>query len=322
MATFTDLAVTTLRLWSDTLADNVTAHSPILAKLKSLDGITKEDGGIALEEDIMYAENGTFKWYSGYEQLDISQADVLTSAVYDWKQANANIVLSGLELRNNSGSQTKKHNLLKAKMLNGEITLKNNVAKSVFSDGTGSDGKELTGLQVLVSDSPATSTCGGINAAENAFWRNQAYSFATEAGVSSGKPTAAQMLAAMEEMMLRVTRNSERPDLIVCSHEYYTLYKTALTNIKRLTDGGVKIGDATFAAVEFEGVPVVYDSYCPAEHMYFLNSKYLKLRAHKDAFFALDEERLPVNQDAKVFPMIFQGNLTCSNRNLQGVITA
>ena len=322
MSNFTDLVVTTLRNWGPVLADNVTAHSPVLAKLKENDAIIKEDGGVALEEDIMYAENGTFKWYSGYELLDISASDVLTSAVFDWKQANANIVISGLEMRNNGGSKTKKHNLLKAKMLNGEITMKNNVAKSVFSDGTGAGGKELTGLQALVSDSPATSTVGGISAAENAFWRNQAYSFASEASVSSGKPTAQQMLAAMEEMMLRTTRNSDQPDLIIASADYYSLYKQAVVSIKRLTEGRAKIGDATFRAVEFEGVPVVFDAFCPAEHMYFLNTRYLKLRAHKDAYFALDEERLPVNQDAKVFPLIFQGNLTVNNRNLQGVITA
>ncbi len=322
MSNFMDLVVTTLRNWGPTLADNVTAHSPVLSRLQEQDAIVKEDGGVALEEDIMYAENGTFKWYSGYELLDISASDVLKAAVFDWKQANANIVMSGLEMRNNSGTQTKKHNLLKAKMLNGEITLKNKVAKSIFSDGTGAGGKELTGLQALVSDSPATSTVGGISAADNAFWRNQAYSFASEASVSDGLPTAAQMLAAMEEMMLRVTRNSDQPDLIVASADYYRLYKQSATTIKRITEGHTKIGDASFRAVEFEGVPVVYDSFCPAQHMYFLNTRYLKLRVHKDAYFALDEERLPVNQDAKVFPMIFQGNLTVSNRNLQGVITA
>ncbi len=322
MSNFTDLVVTTLRKWSDTLADNVTAHSPLLSRLKEMDAIVKEDGGVALEEDIMYAENGTFKWYSGYELLDISASDVLTSAVFPWKQANANVVISGLEKRNNSATKQKKHNLLKSKMLNAEITMKNNVAKSSYSDGTGDGGKELTGLQALVSDNPESSSVGGIDAAEYAFWRNQAYSFATEAAVEEGTPTPEQMLAAMDEMMIRTTRNSDRPDLIIASADYYRLYKAAVVNMKRIVDGKTKIGDASFPAVEFEGVPVVYDSFCPAGHMYFLNTRYLKLRPHKDAFFTLDEERLPVNQDAKVFPMIFQGNFTISNRNLQGVITA
>ena len=322
MPTFTDLIVTTLSKWSRPLADNVTAHSCILSQLKAKNAIVKEDGGAVLEEDIMYAENGTFKWYSGYELLDVSDSEVLTAALYDWKQANANIVISGLQMRNNSGTTQQKHNLLKSKMLNGEITMKNNVAKSIFSDGTGNGGKELTGLQALVSDSPATSTVGGIDAAAYPFWRNQAYSLETDGGVESDA-TPADMLAAMDEMMIRTTRNSDRPDLIVASADFYKLYKQATTNIKRIVEEkGAQIGDASFKALEYEGVPVVYDSFCPAGHMYFLNTDYLKLHAHKDAFFALDKERLPINQDAKVFPIIFQGNLTCSNRNLQGVITA
>lgn len=322
MSTFTDLIVTTLSNWNGTLSDNVTAHSCILARLKAKNAIVKEDGGTVLEEDIMYAENGTFKWYSGFELLDVSDSEVLTAALYDWKQANANIVISGLQMRNNSGSTQKKHNLLKSKMLNGEITMKNNVAKSIFSDGTGNGGKELTGLQALVSDNPASSTVGGIDAAENPFWRNQAYSLSTDGGVEADAAPA-DVLAAMDEMMLRTTRNSERPDLIVASADFYKLYKQATQSIKRIVEEkGTQIGDASFTAVEYEGVPVVYDSFCPASHMYFLNTNYLKLRAHKDAYFTLDKERLPVNQDAKVFPMIFQGNLTCSNRNLQGVITA
>ncbi|MBR3899680.1 MAG: phage major capsid protein [Elusimicrobiaceae bacterium] len=321
MASFNDLIVSTLRKWSKTLADNVTNHSPLLAKLKELGGIVAEDGGVALEENIEAAENGTFKWYSGFETLDVTESDVLATALYDWKQANANVIMSGYEIRNNKGSQTKKYNLLAAKMKNAEHTMKNKVSASAYSDGTGEGGKELTGLQALVSDSPATSSVGGIDAAEKAFWRNQAYSFATDASVSAA-PTPAQMLEAMEEMILRTTRNSDRPNLILASGDFYRAYKAACTSIKRISTESVKFGDASFAALEFEGIPVIYDANCPASHMYFLNCNYLKLRHHKDAYFTLDEERLPVNQDAKVFPMLFQGNLTCSNRNLQGVITA
>ena len=83
-----------------------------------------------------------------------------------------------------------------------------------------------------------------------------------------------------------------------------------------------KIGDASFPALDYKGVPIIYDSNCPEKHMYFINTDFLKLRVHEDAYFSLDEERITVNQDARVYPMLFQGNLTCSNRNLQGVIKA
>lgn len=321
MSNFTDLVATTLRNWSPTLADNVTNHSPLLAKLKEHGGLVAEDGGVALEEGIECGENGTFKWYYGYELLDISASNVLASAIFDWKQANANVVISGLEVRNNKDSKTKKYNLLASKMKNAEHTMKNRFGKSSFSDGTGDGGKELTGLQAMVSDNPASSVVGGIDAGANAYWRNQAYSFSTDASIT-GTPKPEELLDGMDEIMLRTTRNADRPDMIVAGGDFYRLYKRVCVTQKRIVEGSVKIGDASFPALEYEGVPVFYDSNCADGHMYFLNSRYLKLRYHKDAYFTLDEERLPVNQDAKVFPMLFQGNFTCSNRNLQGVITA
>jgi hypothetical protein len=323
MAGFNDLVITTLRKWSPTLADNVTSKSPILSKLKEIGGIVKESGGTMLEEDLDAEENTTFKWYSGYEMLDISATEVFNMALYPWKLCNVNVVLSGEAIRNNKDTKTRKHNLLASKMTNAERTMKNQVAKSIYSDGTANGGKELTGLQLIISDSPATSSLGGIDAATKAFWRNQAYSLSSDGGVS-GAATPADMLAAMDAMMLRVVRGSERPNLILASGDFYSLYKQACQVIKRITGGDStkKIGDASFLALEYEGIPVVYDEYCPDNHMYFVNTEFLKLRYHEDAYFTLDEERLPVNQDAKVYPILFQGNLTCSNRNMQGVITA
>ncbi len=44
-----------------------------------------ESGGRSLVEEIEYAENSTFKYYSGYEELDVGASDVFTSAEYNWK---------------------------------------------------------------------------------------------------------------------------------------------------------------------------------------------------------------------------------------------
>ena len=53
--------------------------------------------------------------------------------------------------------------------------------------------------------------------------------------------------------------------------------------------------------------------------MYFLNTNYLELVAHQDANLTALDEKMSVSQDAVVIPIIFQGNLYCSNRSLQGV---
>ena len=58
----------------------------------------------------------------------------------------------------------------------------------------------------------------------------------------------------------------------------------------------------------------------PPKHAYFLNTDYLKLVVHKDANLKTLDEVRPYNQDAAVIPILWQGNLTCSNRQLQGVM--
>ena len=57
-----------------------------------------------------------------------------------------------------------------------------------------------------------------------------------------------------------------------------------------------------------------------AAHMWALNTNYLYFRPHRDRnFVPIGGDRQSVNQDAVVIPILFQGNLCCSNRSLQGV---
>ena len=58
----------------------------------------------------------------------------------------------------------------------------------------------------------------------------------------------------------------------------------------------------------------------PTNRMYFLNTNYLELIAHRDANWTVDDEKVSINQDAVVIPMFWQGQLVCSNRNLQGIL--
>jgi hypothetical protein len=316
-----ELIVATLNAYSDTLYDNVLEHNALLSRLKKNNNTTLLDGGDEIEEDLMYAENATFKWYSGYELLEVTANPVLTAAKFAWKQANANVVISGEEKRKNADSKTRKHNLLKARISVCEKTMQNKIGASLFSDGTGSGGKELTGLQALISDNPLTGIVGGIDRAVYAFWRNQIYSFNAEQGITPGTlPTGAEFIAGLDELVLRCTRGTDSPQMIVMDKVYFSIYKSYLQSIKRITVDTK--ADAGFRTLEYEGTPVFFDPHAPAQHAYALNLDYLFFKAHKDANFKLDTERLPYNQDAEVYPMLFMGNLTMGNANLQGVLKA
>jgi hypothetical protein len=53
-----------------------------------------------------------------------------------------------------------------------------------------------------------------------------------------------------------------------------------------------------------------------------INTNYLDLVVHQDADLEIMEDMRPVNQDGSVTPILWMGNLTCSNRALQGVMKA
>ena len=65
-----EVVTTTLRNRSKKLADNVTNHNALLRRLKDRGNVKTADGGRTIVQELEYAENTTFKWYSGYEVLD------------------------------------------------------------------------------------------------------------------------------------------------------------------------------------------------------------------------------------------------------------
>ena len=83
--------------------------------------------------------------------VDVSPSDVLSAAVFDYKQLAGNVTISGLEQVKNSGEQAI-INLLEARINVLEKSLMNSLSTSLYSDGTGSSGKEVGGLQLIVAD--------------------------------------------------------------------------------------------------------------------------------------------------------------------------
>ena len=113
----------------------------------------------------------------------------------------------------------------------------------------------------------------------------------------------------------------DQPDLIVADNTFYSYFETSQVSLKRYaTSESVNAG---FSSIKYKNADVIYDgnSGIPSSHMYMLNTEYLKLVVHKDADLTEVPEQRPVNQDGAVIPILWMGNLTCSNRGQQGVIT-
>jgi len=312
-----ELITTTLRNRRGKLADNVLNHIPLLYKLKEKGNTELESGGRTLVEELEYQENSTFKYYDGYEVLDVSASDVFTAAEFDWKQAAVVVSISGKEMRMNAGKHASIR-LAKSRIANAEKTMMNNIATGIASDGAGSGSKQVGGLQLLVADT-GSGTVGGIAAATYSFWRNQVVDFTSDIGAAS---SAGNFQKGMKSLWLECVRNGDYPDMIVAGSEYFNEFWQSLTAIQRITE--TKRGAAGFQTLTFYGpggsAEVFYDSTIASQRMYFLNTDYIHWRVHEDANFEPLTERDSFNQDAMVRPLIFMGNMTVSNRARQGVL--
>ena len=303
-----EIVATTLRNRSGQLADNVLNHNALCARMLRRGNVKPASGGREIIQELEYAENGTAGWYTGYEVLDITPQEVFDAATYDWKQLAGNVTISGLEEIKNSGKE-RVINLIASRIKNLEKTLKNRLATAMYADGT-TDTKSLGGLSYLVQDDPtSSSTVGGINQATYSFWQNQYTAAATI--------TSSNILASMNTLWINCIRGTDKPDFCVTDSTLYTAFEAALQQYQRFSDASE--AEAGFEALKYKTADVFYDDQCTAKRFYMLNTDYLFLRPHPDRQFVPLMERQSINQDACVTPVVWAGNITCSNRSLQGV---
>jgi hypothetical protein len=318
-STFTELVATTWRNHSKDVKDNVSNNNALYKRLAEKGQTRKEDGGLTIAQPLDYNANGTYQRYSGYDILNIQQSDVITAAEYQWRQIALNVVASGLELRTNAGSNAIVK-LAKARIKNAMRTFKNNFSYDMYADG--SLPNQINGLQSLVADA-GTGTVGGIDSGTWSFWQNVVQSAAAPLQGGAGiTPSATTIESLMLPLWLNQVRGDDKPDLIVSSNDYFTFYEASQVSIKRYTDSDTASGG--FVSLKYKNADVIFDggSGIPAAHMYFLNTDYIELVVHRDADLSVQEDMKPYNQDATVIPVLWMGNMVCSNRRLQGVLKA
>jgi len=313
-----DIIATTIQSRSGIIADNVTKNNALLRRLQQRGNSKPFSGGNVIMQELSFAQNANAGWYSGYETLPVGAQDVISAAQFDIKQAACPVTISGLEMLQNSGKE-QIIDLLEGRMTVAEDTMANLVAAGLYADGTGYGGKELTGLLAAVPANPATGTYGGIDRAVWTFWASQLYKGTTTGGAAI---SASNIQTYMNRMWAKQVRGQNRPDLIVMDNLMWAFYMQSLQAIQRFNSPDT--GNLGFPSIKFMDADVVLDGglggNMPATVAYFLNTKYIFFRPHRDRnFVALDPgKRYSINQDAVTQILAFAGNLTTSNSSLQG----
>lgn len=334
-----EVVTTTLRNRTGVLQDNVSRNNALLARLNRRGRIKTFSGGRTIVQELNYANNTTFTWYSGYQTININPSQVFTAAEFPIRQAALAVSISGLEELQNSGEEAI-IDLLESRVENGEQTFMNGLSNGVYGDGsvTGSIG----GLQLLVAASPTTGVVGGIDRSQWAFYRNIVFSALSNGGLAAN---ASNILQYMDSLWVQLVRGRDQPDLIVADNNMYKFYLQALQAIQRIQPENTApdLGEAGYSSLKYiTGADVVLDGGfqgfstdplpaeisggsvvggTPASNMFFLNTNYLHWRPHAQRnMVPLDPDRFSVNQDAMVRLLGWAGNATLSNAFLQGLL--
>lgn len=306
-ANFDALLSTTLANYRSQLTDNVFTARPLTYTLMDKGRIRMLNGGTKIVEPLIYGQNSTVASYSGYDSLALTPQEGISAAEYDWKQYAASIAISGIEEAKNNGEQ-EIINLLEAKIMQAEESMRESFNQMFFGDGTGNSGKDWNGLGNLVE---ASGTAGGINSATsgNEFWRSYEENTST-----------ALTLAQMSTAYNSVSVGNDHPDTLLTTQTLFEKYEALLQPNLRYTD--TKTADAGFQNLLFKAAPVMYDVHCTAGVFYFLNSKYITLVGHSNKWFSQTEFIKPEDTDARYALIMCYGNLTVRNRAKQGKLTA
>lgn len=264
-----------------------------------------EDGGSEISNPLIFGRNPNIAAYSYYDTLPLTQTDEFDKVSYGWSRVAASLIISNQELDENQGVSAVAK-ILDGKMIALKESIKEKFSTYLYGAGAGSD---PYGLQNAVPDDPTTGTFGGINRATQNQWRTSAY----DCGASPLDSTT--IIEAMDDILLDLTQKSDRPDVIFIGRNLRRIYMQAIRDNMMVTladmpgPAGKKMADLGISGFAHENIPIIYDEDCPADKMYFLNTKYLRYHVMKHVNMRTENLVAPWTVDAMGKRIVWQGQL-------------
>lgn len=303
----------------DDLFDNILYKNASTAMLKQYGCTGTRDGGPSIVIPIIYADNGSYKRYSGAQQLNTSFNQTMTSFQYQWKQTALNIQADGREILQNSG-KSQNRALVKSRVEVAKMSYENAFNEDICSDGTADGGLQLGGWQLLIADDPDAGSVGGISRVSYSFARNQRYRATTDGGAALA---ASNIVTYMDRLDIAISAVRGKTRLILADNAAFGFYEAAVHPLQRLTDPNAKLAKLGFSTYKYKSAEVVLeptDSGMPDSTMYFIDPDVVELISHADRNLVRLPTRYSFNQDAQIEYLAWMGALCVKNFRRLGVL--
>jgi hypothetical protein len=333
---------------SGAVQDAISNSNPLVKKLMDSKSIKKKTvGGDQIRVNLMYQHNGTISSYSGYDTIDVTPQDGITTMYVPWAQYGGAVSISGIQKFKNMGKE-QIGNLLKEKVvqttagwsekLNRDLWDTANLQASI-APYTGNGGKNIISLPLYIQGLGATSgggaatadddfNIGNINQDVETWWMNQCND-----GV--GATSYVLLKNAMRTLYNDCSQGpGGSPDLIMCDQKTFEIYESSMDPQIRYSFSDK--ASAGFEKVAFKGAEVMWDGYVPDAElgangllaggsmtngsMYFINTKTMFLYVGSDHDWKPRGFQTPVDQDASTSLYLAYLQLICTNRRKNGVL--
>ena len=338
---------------SGQLFDNVFKESAFLSALRMNDAVIKQNGGERIRIPLMYGSNSTVKGHRGYDLIDTTPQDGVSTAFYEWAEIAGSISISRREERQNSG-EAAILNLLQAKLKQAEMTIRE-VLNTQLIQGSVSGTEYVPNVvdslvkgmyplgYFLRKDNTANPAAGGnvgnISAVSESWWRHKT-AVADNASVDTGNAFALSvstykgLSVALKRLYNHCGRGSGGfPNLGVLDQNTYETYENALDDKVRYTN--IKMADMGFDSIKLRGATLIWDELVPGLDTgavaggsgftgtaFLLNTNFYKLVIDSETDIITTPFVEPENQSAKTAKILFMGNAAVSNLRKQGVLYA
>lgn len=248
-------------------------------------------------------------WYARNEALSESDKQNVTTVEFAWKHAFGNASIYRTDELENAGEYAEVQ-LVTSKLQDAQETCRDKIATSLY-DGAGDSSKLITGLLSLTSE---TTTLAYGGKAED--------DIVAEDGT---KPWEGKTTTAAEAISLPVIRalrslakvnggKAGKPTIGVTTETLFNTIAHILQVQQRFTTD-TEIAKAGFTGVNFEGMQIAVDDYCPAGYFFALNPKHLGWAVHQRGYFARSPwEKLSSGAAGRTMKIYWDGNLICNNR--------
>lgn len=284
------------------LQDNLFTSSALLNRLKKR--VSKiEDGGLAIQQPIIYAESSSVGTFSGTSTILTDLADEINAVTFQWGHYYRTMGITYTDELANSGKTGVIKLVTKAAQI-AEMSL----FKKINTDLHGTTA--TNGVEGLENLCKTTTDFGGISSSDASVWA---------ASLDSSSTTLT--VGLMQGKFGDVSDGEDKPDLLISNQDNFD--KWYLINEPKL-----RVGDNGTNALKFGGADYIVDASCPGtgsgtqdNHLYFLNTKYLTLYIHSKDNFKTHEWQKPLNQMVRETQITATLALGCSNRRRQGAIT-